>query len=139
MGSVYRAERVKLGRPVAVKFLHAAMAREPQILRRFEVEAQAMSRVSHPNCISVIDFGVDEMPYLVMDLVQGSTLREVLLSSGSLPTARAFRIARQILAALIHAHAQRIIHRDIKPENICWRKRLGWQTTCVSWTSVWPS
>jgi eukaryotic-like serine/threonine-protein kinase len=124
MGTVYRGERLKLGRPVAIKFLHPRLAREPQVVRRFEVEATAMSRLSHPNCVAVMDFGVDELPYLVMDLVQGTPLR-VVLEQGRLPMNRALRIARQILAALVHAHAQGIIHRDIKPENILLEQTSG--------------
>jgi serine/threonine-protein kinase len=102
---------------VAIKFLHPSMARDPQIMKRFEVEARAMSRLAHPNCIAVLDFGVDELPYLVMDYVQGAPLR-VAVEQGALAPRRAIKIARQVLAALGHAHAQGIIHRDIKPENI---------------------
>ena len=117
MGIVYRAERLGLGRIVAIKFLHASMARDPSIQRRFEIEAQAMSRLCHPNCIGVLDFGVDDLPYVVIDYVEGKPLDEVL-EKGPLPARRAVRIARQILAALAHAHAQGIVHRDIKPENV---------------------
>jgi serine/threonine-protein kinase len=117
MGSVYRAERLQLGRQVAIKFLHAWVADDPALRQRFEVEARAMSRLSQPNCISVLDFGVADAPYIVMDLVAGKTLNEVL-AEGALPPARALAIARQLLAGLVHAHAQGIIHRDIKPENI---------------------
>src|SRR5216110_1946349 len=78
MGAVYRAERLQLQRTVAVKFLHPAMAKEPLVLKRFEIEARAMSRLSHPNCVSVIDFGIDEQPYLVMDFVQGLELRSAM-------------------------------------------------------------
>jgi eukaryotic-like serine/threonine-protein kinase len=124
MGSVYRGERVGLGRPVAIKFMSAAFARDPQLVKRFEVEAHAMSKLSHPNCISVIDYGVDRLPYLVMDLVEGVSLR-TLLERGPLPARRAIAIARQVLAALSHAHTQRIIHRDIKPENIVVGQKPG--------------
>jgi hypothetical protein len=117
MGSVYRGERLGLGRSVAVKFLHASMARDPQVMKRFEVEARAMSRLAHPNCIAVLDFGVDELPYLVMDFVQGAPLRNAV-EQGPMHPRRAIKIARQVLSALGHAHAQGIIHRDIKPENI---------------------
>jgi len=117
MGVVYRGERLQLGRPVAIKFLHPSIASQRSFLERFEVEARAMSRLAHPNCVSVIDFGVDDVPFLVMDFVAGRSLRQ-LLESGRLEPARALAFARQILSGLAHAHAQGIIHRDLKPENI---------------------
>ena len=117
MGVVYRAERIGLGRVVAIKFLHAQMARDPQIKRRFEIEAQAMSRLSHPNCIGVLDFGVDDLPYVVIDYVEGAPL-DAAVRAGPMPARRAIKIVRQILAALAHAHAHGIVHRDIKPENV---------------------
>lgn len=114
---VYRGERIQLGRPVAIKFLHPWVASEQSFLQRFDVEAQAMSRLNHPNCVSVIDFGVDEVPFLVMDFVAGRSLRFVL-ENEKLPPARVFGLVRQILSGLSHAHAQGIVHRDLKPENI---------------------
>ncbi|HEY0709333.1 MAG TPA: protein kinase [Polyangia bacterium] len=117
MGSVFRGERLGLGRPVAIKFLHPFAARDPAMLKRFEVEAQAMARLAHPNCVSVIDFGVEGLPYLVMDLAAGTSLR-ALIEEGPLPPRRSLIIVQQVLAALVHAHARGIIHRDIKPENI---------------------
>jgi eukaryotic-like serine/threonine-protein kinase len=117
MGVVYRGERVQLGRPVAVKFLHPWIAAQKAFLGRFENEAKAMSRLAHPHCVSVIDFGVDGAPYLVMDFVTGRTLRDVMLA-GPIPVARVMRIAQQLLAGLAHAHAQGIVHRDLKPENL---------------------
>ncbi|HXJ22833.1 MAG TPA: protein kinase [Polyangia bacterium] len=117
MGVVYRGERVQLGRPVAVKFLHPWIAAQKAFLGRFENEAKAMSRLAHPHCVSVIDFGVDGSPYLVMDFVTGRTLRDVM-EGGPLPVARVMRIAQQLLAGLAHAHAQGIVHRDLKPENL---------------------
>ena len=124
MGTVHRGERLGLGRPVAIKFLHASVARDPILARRFEVEARAMSRLSHPNCVSIIDFGVDGLPYLVMDLVDGVPLR-TLLDQGRLAPARAISIARQVLAGLGCAHGHGIIHRDIKPENILVEQTAG--------------
>ncbi len=117
MGVVYRGERVELARPVAVKFLHPWIAAQQAFRMRFETEARAMSRLGHPNCVSVIDFGIEGSPYVVMDFVAGSTLRE-LLGRGRLPPARAVAIARQLLAGVAHAHEQGIIHRDLKPENL---------------------
>jgi hypothetical protein len=117
MGIVYKGERLELGRAVAVKFLHPWIAAQKAFLDRFGNEAKAMSRLLHPNCVSVIDFGVEGSPYLVMDFVTGRTLREVVIE-GPLAPARAFRITQQILAGLAYAHAQGIVHRDLKPENL---------------------
>ncbi|HEY0705210.1 MAG TPA: protein kinase [Polyangia bacterium] len=124
MGIVYRGERVGLGRVVAIKFLHAAMARDPLVARRFEVEARAMSRLCHPNCIGVLDFGVDELPYVVIDHASGESL-DVLIEKGPMAPRRAIKIVRQILAALAHAHAHGIVHRDIKPENVVVEQNPG--------------
>ena len=119
MGAVYRGERVKLGRSVAIKFLLEEYAATPDGLRRFEVEARAMSRLAHPNCVAVTDFGVDDgTPYLVMEFAPGRSLRQILRDEQRLAPARAIAIVRQVLAGLVHAHGQGIVHRDIKPENI---------------------
>jgi serine/threonine-protein kinase len=117
MGVVYRGQRVQLERPVAVKFLHPWIATQKAFLTRFDTEARAMSRLQHPNCVSVIDFGVEGTPYLVMDFVTGKTLRDVL-GGARIEPARALRIVRQLLAGLGYAHAQGIVHRDLKPENM---------------------
>jgi serine/threonine-protein kinase len=124
MGVVYRGQRVQLERPVAVKFLHPWIATQKAFLTRFDTEARAMSRLQHPNCVSVIDFGVEGTPYLVMDFVTGKTLRDVL-GSARLETQRALRIVRQLLAGLGYAHAQGIIHRDLKPENLILSEEPG--------------
>ncbi|MDX2019966.1 MAG: serine/threonine-protein kinase [Deltaproteobacteria bacterium] len=124
MGVVYRGERLTLNRNVAIKFLHPAVAQQEALRKRFEIEAQAMGRLSHPNCVSVIDFGVDDVPYLVMEYVQGKNLR-ALLNDGGFNTTRALSIGRQLLTALVHAHAQGIIHRDIKPENLLLQQSAG--------------
>jgi len=119
MGAVYRGERVKLGRWVAIKFLLEEYAATPDGLRRFEVEARAMSRLAHPNCVAVTDFGVDDgTPYLVMEYAPGLSLRQILRDEERLVPSRAVAIVRQVLAGLVHAHGQGIVHRDIKPENI---------------------
>jgi len=117
MGVVYRGLRLQLERPVAVKFLHPWIATQKAFLTRFETEARAMSRLQHPNCVSVIDFGVEGTPYLVMDFVLGKTLREIM-AGGRIEPVRALRIVRQLLAGLGYAHAQGIVHRDLKPENL---------------------
>ena len=97
----------------------AEYAATPDGLRRFEVEARAMSRLAHPNCVAVTDFGVEDgTPYLVMEFAPGKSLRELLREEEKIAPARAVAIVRQVLAGLVHAHGQGIVHRDIKPENI---------------------
>ncbi|WP_375770837.1 serine/threonine protein kinase [Archangium gephyra] len=126
MGVVYRGERLELGRAVAIKFLHPWMAADAGFQRRFHIEAQAMSRLSHPCCVSVIDFGVEgNAPFMVMDFVTGQTLRALVREGGPLPVKRALGIVRQVLAGLAHAHAQGIVHRDIKPDNIILTEAIG--------------
>jgi hypothetical protein len=124
MGVVYRGERLQLGRAVAVKFLHPWIATQKAFISRFENEARAMSRLQHPNCVSVIDFGVDGTPYLVMEFVTGKTVRQAL-EGGRMPPARALHVVRQLLAGLGHAHAQGIVHRDLKPENLILTDEAG--------------
>lgn len=125
MGAVYKAERVPIGKLVAVKFLHASFANDAEFLARFERETRVMSKLAHPNCVSVVDFGVfEQAPYIVMDFVDGVTLRAIL--DDEIPAApRALTIARQIAAGLAHAHAQGIIHRDVKPANIMISEAIG--------------
>jgi tetratricopeptide (TPR) repeat protein len=119
MGRVYRAEQVKVRRPVAIKVLDPALAAVPEIAGRFEREAVAIGRLDHPNCVSIWDAG--SLPhgglYLAMQLLPGPSLAEVL-ERGPMPIPRALRVARHILAGLAHAHAVGIVHRDIKPDNI---------------------
>lgn len=125
MGLVYRGERVELGRPVAIKFLHSPYAHSARFVARFQREARAMSKLSHPYCVSVLDFGVhDNAPYIVMDFVTGDTLREVM-DEGRIPARRALDILRQLLAGLSHAHGQGVVHRDIKPGNIMLGEATG--------------
>src|ERR1700716_1565055 len=97
MGVVYRGERLLLGRIVAIKFLHATFAQSRDFLSRFEREARAMSRLDHPNCVSVIDFGVGDTPFFVMDFVSGTTLK-AMIEEGPLAPARAVALIRQVLA-----------------------------------------
>jgi serine/threonine-protein kinase len=114
---VYRAEHVRLGCPVAVKVLRPAVVSSGELQARFEREARALSSLIHPNVVSFADYGVDRVPFLVMELLEGQTLSKVL-RDGPLEPRRAFEIARQILRALVFAHGQNLIHRDLKPGNI---------------------
>ncbi|HEU0030751.1 MAG TPA: protein kinase [Kofleriaceae bacterium] len=125
MGVVYRAERVKLGRIVAVKVLHEELPSELASRKRFEIEATAMAKLEHPHCAAVLDVGVhDERPYVVMDFVSGDNLRE-LIARGPMPIPRAVEIVRQVLSGLAHAHEHGIIHRDVKPANIMLSQKAG--------------
>ncbi len=124
MGVVYRGQRLQLDRPVAIKFLHTPYAGSPKFVARFDREARAMSRLSHPCCVSVIDFGVQDSPYIVMDFAPGDTLRTIL-DQQRLSAPRAVQITRQILTGLAHAHEQGIVHRDIKPGNIMLGEATG--------------
>jgi serine/threonine-protein kinase len=118
MGLVYKGERLGLAKPVAIKFLHRSSAMVPERLERFRLEAAAMSRLTHPNLVSVIDFGEWEgVPYLVMDYHTGASLEEEL-RTGALEGQRAVFIAHQLLAGLGDAHARGVVHRDLKPGNI---------------------
>jgi serine/threonine-protein kinase len=124
MGSVYRAGRIGLDRDVAVKFIDSRIARDADFRKRFELELRAMGRLRHPNCVSVIDYGFESLPYLVMELVEGQSLR-ALLGAGPVRPRRALAITGQLLAGLAHAHARGIIHRDVKPENILLESVVG--------------
>ncbi len=118
MGSVYRATQLSLARSVAIKVLPNEYAEHPQFLQRFHREVDVLSRLSHPNIVTVIERGeVDGRPYLVMEYVDGTNLRDVI-KAGPLPPAEAFATVRAVLSALEHAHDKGIIHRDIKPENV---------------------
>ncbi len=119
MGTVYRGERLGVGRPVAIKFLSPAVAAQRAFFDQFRNEVRALSRVCHPNCASLVDFGVEGTPYVVMELLGGVSLRQILNGSGGrMQPARVLHLARQLLAGLAHVHAQGIVHRDVKPENL---------------------
>ena len=118
MGEVYRAHDANLDRPVALKILATAVARDPERLRRFRAEARAASSLNHPHILVIHDFGEFEgQPFIVSELVEGETLRQ-RLRSGPMPVREIITVATQIASALAAAHARGIVHRDIKPENI---------------------
>ncbi len=118
MGEVYRARDTRLGRDVAVKALSGELSLDPLRLSRFETEARSASALNHPNIVTIHEVGHDSaMPFIVMELVDGRTLREILYA-GALPVRRALNLAAQLADALARAHEAGIVHRDLKPENV---------------------
>jgi serine/threonine-protein kinase len=119
MASVYLAEDLRLGRRVAVKVLHPQFASDPSYVARFTYEARIAAGLAHPNSVQVYDVGHDgDRHYIVMEYVEGETLKELIRRQGALPVARALAIMSGVLAALALAHAHRLIHRDITAQNI---------------------
>lgn len=120
MGAVYRGRHVLMDKTVAIKVLKPSLAGDDAVVARFSREAKAASRISHPHAVSVTDFGEAEngVVFLVMEYLDGRTLKEVLAKEGPLPLGRAIEIVRQVAGALDVAHGQGVIHRDLKSENI---------------------
>ena len=123
MGAVYQAQHVGTGRPVAVKVLLSSLVRSSEAVARFRREALAAGRLRHPNIVDVTDFGVAavngvDVAYLVMEYLEGSTLRELIDERGALPLEVVVSIVEQIAIAIEAAHRAGIVHRDLKPENV---------------------
>jgi len=126
MGQVYRAEQASLNRPVAVKVLSAELAKDQSFVSRFEKEAAALATLQHPHIVTIVDRGetTDGVPYLVMEFIEGPSLREVMRSP--LFDARAgLRIFGEVARAIDYAHRRNVIHRDLKPENILLDEQAG--------------
>src|SRR5262245_12698885 len=117
-GRVYVADDVRLRRRVAVKVLHAGLADDRGFLRRFRTEAQVAASLHHPNIMAVYDWGDDDLPFMVLELLQGGSLRSLLDSGARCSPSQATHIGRQVTAALEYAHARGLVHRDIKPANL---------------------
>jgi predicted ATPase len=118
MGEVYRARDLRLNRIVAIKILPAAFSADSERLQRFKREARSASALNHPNIVTIYELGEDKScHYIAMELVEGQTLRELLVS-GALPMRKAIEIAAQVAEGLTKAHEAGITHRDLKPENL---------------------
>jgi serine/threonine-protein kinase len=117
-GRVYLAEDTRLRRRVAVKILHAALAEDAAFLRRFRAEAQVAAALQHPHIVTVHDWGEDDVPFMVLELLEGGSLRSILDEDNRLSVPQAARVGRDVASALEYAHARGILHRDIKPANL---------------------
>jgi serine/threonine-protein kinase len=120
MGAVYLAENLDIGRKVAIKVLHANLAKDEQLLVRFRQEARATAAIGHPGIVDVLDMGTTEngAAFIVMERLEGETLGDRLDRVGRLSVPEAARILGEILDALAAAHGKGIVHRDLKPDNV---------------------
>lgn len=119
MADVYKAFDTILNRVVAVKVLRSKLSEDPMTLVRFQREAYAASKLSHPNIIDIYDVGEAEgLHYIVMEFVRGRTLKQLVMQRGALDVPEAVAIMKQLTSAVSHAHEHQIIHRDIKPQNV---------------------
>lgn len=119
MATVYRGTDLRLGRTVALKVLGGVLVNDPDFVERFTQEARATAALTHPNVVAVHDQGISEgFPFLVMEFVQGRTIREIMAQSGPFTSAHALEIVSSVLAGLSSAHDAGFVHRDIKPENV---------------------
>src|SRR6267142_4680083 len=127
MGAVYRGKHVMMDKTVAIKVLRPSLAGDDHVVARFSREAKAASRISHPHAVSVTDFGEAEngVVFLVMEYLDGQTLKEVIRNEGQMPLDRAVEIVRQVSGALDAAHKQGVVHRDLKSENIMLSRTNG--------------
>ena len=119
MAVVYQAYDTSLDRKVAIKLLREEYVDDPDFIRRFQKEAQAVARLSHQNIVNIYDFGEsDGLTYLVMEYVEGSTLKEIIAQNGPLPISQVLDYSIQLCYGMAQAHSQQIVHKDIKPHNI---------------------
>ena len=117
--TVYRGLDVRLDRPVALKVMDARYAGDDQFLTRFQLEARTVARLKNPGLVAVYDQGMDARhPFLVMELIEGGTLRELLAERGPMPPHAVAAVLRPVLGGLAAAHRAGLVHRDVKPENV---------------------
>src|SRR6476646_9124880 len=119
-GAVYKADQIALGRTVAVKILNEELCADPRMITRFSGEAMSASRLKHPNCVSIIDYGQapDGLLYLAMEYVKGPTLTQMLTNESPLGVDRVIDIVAQSLAGIEEAHLAGVVHADLKSDNI---------------------
>jgi eukaryotic-like serine/threonine-protein kinase len=120
MGAVYLAEHPRIGRQVAIKVLLPEVSKKAEVVRRFFTEARSSSEIHNEHIIDILDFGelADGTSYLIMEWLDGESLRDVIRREGKLPIPRALHITRGVSVALAAAHARGIVHRDLKPDNV---------------------
>jgi serine/threonine protein kinase, bacterial len=119
MSAVYRGLDLRLDRPVALKIMDSRYSGDAQFLTRFQREARAIARLTNPGLVAVYDQGIDgQHPFLVMELIEGGTLRELLRERGPMPPHAAAAVLAPLLSGLAAAHDAGLVHRDIKPENV---------------------
>ncbi|WKB34891.1 protein kinase [Terrilactibacillus sp. S3-3] len=119
MAIVYKAKDLILDRIVAVKILRSDLAGDDEFIRRFHREAESVASLSHPNIVNIYDIGEeDDCYFIVMEYVQGTTLKTFIRDYSPIPVEETVHIMKQILLAIAHAHERGIVHRDIKPHNI---------------------
>jgi serine/threonine protein kinase len=133
MGAIYKAQNRYTGANVAIKVLYPECAHDPEIWRRFITEAKALSALKHPNICQMYDFGIShgEMPYLVMEWINGISVERKVERDGPLSVREAVQIFQQISAALSQAHQKKVVHRDLKPGNILLTRDLADGRTIV--------
>src|SRR5690625_5668914 len=119
MANDYLTKNLILNRDVAIKVLRLEFSNDEEFIARFDREAQSATSLSHPNIVNIYDVGEeDHILYMVMEYVDGMTLKEYVQQHGPIDVSEAIRIMKQITSAIAHAHENNIIHRDIKPQNI---------------------
>jgi hypothetical protein len=125
MGAVYRAYQLLMDREVAFKVVNPQAVADPRTVKRFFVEAKAASKLTHPNTITVFDFGQTQagMLFMAMELVKGHSLNAIIQAKGTLPVARSVHIVSQVCDSISEAHSMGVIHRDLKPDNILIEKK----------------
>ena len=125
MGAVFKAEQISLKRTVAVKLLRPEVASSQLLLRRFNAEAEAVAKLSHPNTVNIYDFGQDSdgTLFIAMEFIEGQSLRHMIHREAPFALRRALSIGLQVASSLSDAHAHSIIHRDLKPDNVMIQQR----------------